>query len=124
MLEKTVPRILIVEDEPLVSILIEDVLAEIGWDFVGPARSVSEALALAEVEALSAAVLDVNLDGMPVDPVSEALERRGIPYLLMTGYQRAELPLSLRHAPVLEKPFEPMTLLDAVRSLIGAEVHG
>ena len=113
-------RILVVEDEVLVSMLIEDTLGESGCDLVGPARSVAEGVALAEQEALSAAVLDVNVEGGAVFPVAEALRRRGIPYLFITGYQRSELPPSHRNAPALEKPFGEEMLIDAIKSLVGA----
>jgi CheY-like chemotaxis protein len=111
-------RILVVEDEILVSLLIEDALTGCGSDLVGPARTVAEGVALAQGEALSAAVLDVNVDSEPIYPVADILKRRGIPYLLVTGYRRNELPASQDDALVLEKPFEDTMLLEAVRTLL------
>ncbi|HLG88455.1 MAG TPA: response regulator [Alphaproteobacteria bacterium] len=115
-------RILVIEDEVLVSMLIEDALGESGCDLVGPARSVAQGVALAASETLSAAVLDVNVDGGEIFPVAEILSRRGIPYLFITGYRRSELPSRHRDAPTLEKPFGETMLVDAVRSLIRSEL--
>jgi DNA-binding response OmpR family regulator len=116
-------RILVVEDEVLVSMLIEDALGENGCDLVGPARSIAEGIALAAGETLSAAVLDVNVDGGAVFPVAEVLNRRGIPYLFITGYRASELPARHRDAPALEKPFGETMLVDAVRLLVRSELQ-
>lgn len=115
------PRILVVEDEAIVSMLIEDVVAEMGGRVVGPAGRLDEALALAAAEPLQAAVLDINLAGSPVYPAAELLARRGIPFLLVTGYEIRHLPPERRHRPMLQKPFEPAELRRALeRVLAGA----
>jgi len=114
-------RILVVEDEALVSILIEDALTGMGCVPVGPASSLAEAIVLAESEMLAGAILDVNVDGKPVYPVADALKRRGIPYVFVTGYQRDDLPPSHRDASILEKPFEVSMLTGAMRSMIRLE---
>jgi CheY-like chemotaxis protein len=110
-------RILIAEDEVLVSVLLESALADLGCAPVGPVGSVAEAVALAETENLTAAVLDVNLRGESVYPVADALRSRGIPFLFITGYRRGELPPPHADAPTLEKPFDDSMLADALRSL-------
>ena len=115
-------RILVVEDEALISVLIEDALEGLGYDTVGPVPSVPEAMALAETEALAAAVLDVNVGGEPVYPVANVLKRRGIPFVFVTGYQRDELPVAHGDAPLLEKPFGDTMLAKAIRSLIEVEM--
>lgn len=115
-------RILVVEDEALISILIEEALQGLGCDTVGPVPSIPEAMALAENEEIAAAVLDVNVGGEPVYPVASVLKRRGIPFVFVTGYQRDQLPTHHGDAPMLEKPFGDSMLAAAIRSLIHAEV--
>ena len=110
-------RILIVEDDILVSMLVESALADLGCVTLGPVCSVADAVALARTECLSAALLDVNLAGESVYPVADALERRGIPFVFVTGYSRSELPPPYDGAPALEKPFDEAMLIEAIRSL-------
>jgi CheY-like chemotaxis protein len=99
-------RVLIVEDEVIVSMLLEDMLAELGYAVIGPATRIDSALAMAETAALEAAVLDVNLNGRTTYPVAEALSRRAIPFVLSTGYGIGELGERFRGTPVLQKPFQ------------------
>jgi CheY-like chemotaxis protein len=82
-------RVLVVEDEPIVGMLLEDMLLDLGVEVVGPAATLAEALALAEREDLAAALLDVNLGGERSYPVADALARRGVPFLFLTGYGEA-----------------------------------
>jgi CheY-like chemotaxis protein len=116
-------RILVVEDEPLVSMMIEDQLLAEGAEVVGPAGTLADALALVDRalgeagDGLAAAVLDINLHGMMVTPVAERLVACRVPFLFITGYAEGE---GLRHraeAPVLEKPFDPDRLLRIVLQL-------
>ena len=72
------PRILVVDDEPLISMLVEGWLAELGCDVVGPARSVEEGLDLADDAKLDAAILDVNLAGENSYSVANALQEKGV----------------------------------------------
>lgn len=113
------PRILVAEDEAIVSMLIEDVLAEMGCRIVGPAGRLDEVLALAAAEQLEGAVLDINLGGIAVYPAAEVLAGRGIPYLLVTGYESRHLPAERRARPVLHKPFEPEQLRHALQRVLG-----
>ena len=112
------PRVLVVEDEAIVSMMIEDVLAEMGCRVVGPAGRLEEALALAAAEPLAAAVLDINLGGDAVYPAAELLARRGVPYLLVTGYEARHLPPERRGRPLLQKPFEPAELRSAAERVL------
>jgi CheY-like chemotaxis protein len=79
------PRILVVDDEPLVSMLVEDWLVELGCEVVGPARSVQEGLDMAGSADLDGAILDINLGGNNSYAVAETLERRGVPFAFATG---------------------------------------
>ena len=103
-------RILVVEDEALVAMLIEDALLEFGFEVIGPARSVSQALELLAAEPPCAAVLDLNLAGESSVAVADALAAGGIPFVVATGYGAAGLPASHKAVPVLPKPYDPADL--------------
>ena len=111
-------RILIVEDETLVSMVIEEALKDLGCDIVGPAATRDRALALAKAEPLDGALLDVNLGGEPVYPVADALFSRGIPFAFVTGYGHAGIADRYATMPTLVKPFQ----LSTVERLLGQMV--
>ena len=98
-------RILVVEDEMVVAMLLEDMLADLGCEVVGPASRVEEALRLAGSQAIDGAVLDVNVAGAEVYPVAEALAQRGIPFVFATGYGTVGLRDDYRGSPTVQKPF-------------------
>jgi len=98
-------RVLIVEDEALVAMLLEDMLAEIGCEVVGSVSRIEEGVASAGTVAADLAVLDVNVAGQPVFPVAEALSARGIPFVFATGYGPAGLPDEWKGRPTVQKPF-------------------
>lgn len=81
-----------VEDEPIVGMLLEDMLLDLGVAVIGPAATLAEALALTGEGGLDAALLDVNLGGERSYPVAEALAARGVPFLFLTGYGEAAWP--------------------------------
>jgi DNA-binding response OmpR family regulator len=114
-------RVLVVEDEALICMLIEDRLIGAGAEVVGPACSVEEALGLIDRAAtdggLSAAVLDIGLDGEMVLPVADRLATLGVPFIFATGYPVWSNRGLHTTAPTLEKPFDGDTLADAVRNL-------
>lgn len=110
-------QILVIEDEALVAMLVEDALLDSGFGVIGPARSVAEALELLEAEQPAAAVLDLNLGGENSLAVADALQARGIPFLVATGYGSAGLPQTHRHVPVLPKPYDPADLTMLVERL-------
>ncbi|MGH6982092.1 MAG: response regulator [Stellaceae bacterium] len=107
-------RILLVEDEILVATLIESMLAEFGYEIVGPIAHVGKAIEMAQQEVLHAAILDVNIRGQEVYPVAEALTARGIPYIFSTGYGNGGLRASYRNRPTLTKPFLRRDLLHVI----------
>jgi len=110
-------RILVVEDEALVAMLVEDALLDAGFVVIGPARTVSQALEMLKADPPDAAVLDLNLGGENSLSVAEALTARGIPFLVATGYGAAGLPPHMRHIPVLPKPYDPADLTVAIDRL-------
>jgi CheY-like chemotaxis protein len=104
-------RILVVEDEMIVAMLIEDILTDAGATVLGPAARVARALdLLGEEEAVDAALLDVNLAGEMTTPVAEELRRRGIPFAFATGYGAAGVPDGFAGQPLLQKPFQEQDL--------------
>jgi CheY-like chemotaxis protein len=96
-------RVLVVEDEALLTMVIEKALTQAGVALVGPASTLPEALALARAEALDAAVLDVNINGEPVFPVADFLRERGVPFVFATGYA-AQMAIPARHQASLRLP--------------------
>lgn len=110
-------RILVIEDEALVAMLVEDALIDAGFSVIGPARSVAEAMSLLAREEPAAVVLDLNLGGETSLSVADALVARGIPFVVATGYGAAGLPESHRHVPVLPKPYDPADLMAVVEKL-------
>jgi PAS domain S-box-containing protein len=100
------PRVLVVEDEALVGIMIQECMTELGFQIVGPVCTVSDALAAAEDGEFDAAILDINLgDGM-VYQVAEILARRHVPFVFVTGYDADSVDSRFREIPVLQKPVE------------------
>lgn len=110
---------LVVEDDYLLSIMIEDILTELGVAVVGPAMSLEDALPLAESAAMDFAMLDVNLGhGETSTPVAEKLRERGIPFAFLTGYGADGRPAGFEDAKLVSKPFTFDTLAAAVRELV------
>ncbi len=112
-------RIMVVEDEAMIWMLIEDSLGDAGCHAVGPLSRLDEALRAAETETVDAALLDVNLAGKPAYAVADILARRGIPFGFLTGYGEGGLREEYRRCPVLKKPFTQKTLIGLVASLVG-----
>ncbi len=108
-------RILVVEDDGLIAMLLEAMLGDLGCKVVGPAVSVDEALEMIGTGvALDAALLDLNLDGSPSYPVADALTKLGVPVVFCTGYGDAMLRPSDRSAPLLRKPYRSVDLARAL----------
>ncbi len=98
-------RVLVVEDEMLVLMMIEDMLADLGCESVTAAATVGQALALIDAPIFDFALLDMNLKGHKTHAVADALTARGVPFLYSTGYSGHELMDGYRDRPVLKKPF-------------------
>lgn len=110
------PRILLVEDSALVVMLIEEVIVDLGWEVVGPALRLTDALQLARDATIDAALLDVNLNGELSWEVGAILQARKIPFVFATAYGAAALPERFADQPMLTKPF---TVDDIERTLKG-----
>ncbi|MCJ2034653.1 response regulator [Methylobacterium sp. J-068] len=110
-------RVLVVEDEAAISMLLEDMLLDFGCTVVGPAARLSTALEMAETESFEVAILDVNVAGEPIYPVAEAIVKRNLPIVFSTGYGGAGIREPFRDRPVVQKPFSQA---DLKRTLIAA----
>ena len=113
-------RVLVVEDDYLVSLLLEEMLADLGHRIVGPASEAANALELAQREEIDVAVLDVNLRGADTYPIAATLAARAIPFMFATGYGRHNLRAPYGDAPLLKKPFQQSDLEKALAETIGA----
>ncbi|HYH23310.1 MAG TPA: response regulator [Azospirillum sp.] len=111
-------RLLLVEDEAMVAMMLEDMLGDFGCEIVGPAASVAAALELAGHEGLDGAILDVNVGGEPIYPVAEALVARGVPFVFTTGYGAADIDRRFADAPAVQKPFSTGALRDALAATL------
>jgi CheY-like chemotaxis protein len=98
-------RILVVEDEALVALLLEGMLIDLGHSVVGPVARFSKALEMAQREELDVAILDVNIHGQETYAVAEALAARQVPFVFATGYDPKRLREPYRDGPVLQKPY-------------------
>ena len=113
-------RVLIVEDESLVAMLLETILEDMGCTPVGPAATVDEGLRMvSEGAAVDAALLDVNVAGRQVFPIAQALKDRGVPFVFSTGYGEGGLPDEWRGQPTLQKPFTEAAVRDALMKAMG-----
>ena len=99
-------RALVVEDEMLVLIMIEDMLADLGCQSVTSAATIDKALSLIEAQAFDIALLDMNLNGNDSHPVAEALAARGVPFVYSTGNTGQRSRGGYSDRPVLKKPFK------------------
>jgi len=98
-------RVLVVEDESIIAMLLENMLTAMDCKTVGPVAKLDKAVEMAEREALDVAILDVSLQGQEVYPVADALAARGIPFVFATGYGKAALHPPYSDRPALQKPF-------------------
>jgi CheY-like chemotaxis protein len=112
------PRVLIVEDETMVSMLIEDMVGDLGGHVIGPAASFEQAMTWALEADFDLAILDVNLAGLAVYPIADVLRDRGIPFIFTTGYDSSVIPQSYRGQRMLPKPFSHQTFCEAVGEVL------
>ena len=115
-------KVLVVEDEGMIALLLEDMLADLGCDVAGSADTVEAALELVQGTAvIDVALLDVNLAGRPAFAVADALRARETPVIFSTGYGEAGLRPADLGAPVLRKPFRAGELAAALRQALKLE---
>ena len=124
MADKRRLRVLVVEDEILVAMLIEDMLADLGFEVLGPAMRLDAALKMALDESFDLAVLDVNLANEQSFPVAQLLQERGIPFVFATGYGLRGLDERFKEVTTLQKPFEPDQLANAISLALPSKDEG
>ena len=112
-------RVFVVEDEPMIRIMVTDMLEELGYRVVAEAGDVEEAAKRARSADFDLAILDVNVRGKLITPVAELIRARGRPIIFATGYGSEGLPEEFRDFPALSKPFQ----LDALAAMIDEVVR-
>lgn len=115
-------KVLVVEDEMMIAMLIEDMLEELGCELIGPASNVKRALELIASETIEIALLDVNLDGQATDAIAHELQRRGVPFVFATGYGATGVPKQYNDRAVLQKPFQKTDLAAALSTTIDSQL--
>ena len=113
-------RVLLVEDEAMVALLLEDLLAEMGCTIAGVASRIGPAIAVARTLDYDLAILDLNLDGSETYPVADVVAARKLCGVFVTGYGRAGLREGYRHMPVLTKPFREADLRELLENTLAA----
>ena len=113
-------RVLVVEDEMLILMAIEDMLADHGCTSITAAATVEKALALIETEPFDFATLDINLDGRRSLSIAKVLSERGIPFAFSTGYGEHGVGDGYGDRPVLNKPFTPEQLAAVLTQVLRA----
>jgi len=98
----------------MIRMLLEDMLADLGYGIAATAGDLDEAIALARNCDFDLAILDVNLNGHTVYPVAELLDKRGVPFVFSTGYGERGLPKAFTDRPTLQKPFQLENLNQAL----------
>ena len=112
-------RVLVVEDESMVTMLLQDFLEDMGCEVAGVASRLKEALEKIESATFDVAILDVNLNGQQTLPVAQGLLARGRAFVFATGYGATTVPPELRAVPILQKPFQQQDLERALRAALG-----
>ena len=107
-------RILVVEDEMTIALLIEDMLVDLGHQVVAMAMRLQPALESAKSADIDFAILDINLDGNQSFPVADVLRARGVPFAFASGYGSSGLSTDYRQHTMIRKPFDLRTLQNAI----------
>ena len=110
-------KILIVEDEMLIAMLLEDMIGDLGHEVVGPFHTFEAAIEAIAEARYDIAILDVNLGSQSSVPIAEELQRRGVPFAFATGHSREHLDPRFHEAQVIAKPFDERTLEAAIKAL-------
>ncbi len=111
-------RILVVEDELMILMLVEDMLAELGCTSITSAATVDQALAFIDEKDFDAATLDVNLHGIKSFPIADALIARCVPFMFATGFGAEGVPARYNEQTVLRKPFRYQDVSDQFQRLL------
>jgi len=104
-------KVLVVEDEPMVQILLEDICAHADVEIVAMVDTVKDALAAIDRGGFKAVILDVNLHGETSEPIAAALQGKGYPVLVSTGSFPGELPAVFKDFTIVQKPFSTVDMV-------------
>ncbi len=111
-------KVLIVEDEALIAMLLEEMLVDKGFEVCGHAATLDEAEVMARATEADVAILDVSLGGCYVFPVAEILRERGVPFVFTTGYGSIGIPDGWEHYPVFTKPYDIGPVTETLSKLV------
>lgn len=114
------PRVLVLEDEPLIAIMVCDWLTELGCEPAGPARSVATAIELIGGVRLDGAILDVSLGSQDCSPVAELLQKEGVPFAFATGHSADGVAATYGNVLTLVKPYD----FEAMREVVTKMLNG
>ena len=112
--------ILVVEDEPLIAMMLEDFLESLGHSVTATCESVADALAEADKGGFDLAILDVNLKGEGVWPVASRLREKNVPFVIATGGHVDPPPAEFANVPVIEKPYTVDRVTPALEAAFAA----
>src|SRR3954471_8306087 len=116
-------RVLLVEDEALIAMLVEDMIHDSGGEMVGSAGKLTDAIDLARNAQADVALLDLNLKGKLAYPVADVLRERGVPIVFTSGYGSDALIDRFQDCPVLDKPFDQHSLEQAIDTALRSDTH-
>ena len=111
-------KVLVVEDDVMIRVVLADMLCELGYTVAAEAASIDEALEATRKTDFDLAILDADLKGRSVTPVADALVARDIRFVVVTGYGDHGLP-AYRDRPTLRKPFQMDALKRALQERLG-----
>jgi CheY-like chemotaxis protein len=111
--------IFVVEDEALIRMMLVEMIEELGHRVIADAGNVRDAQALARTAIFDLAILDVNIAGYSISPVAEIIEKRGLPFVFVTGYGPGGQPKEFSERPVLPKPALIAQLGEAINAILG-----
>ena len=114
-------RVLVVEDEAPIAMMIEDMLQDMGCVVAESVASISEAMRVIDTRTVDFAILDINLGGRSAVTVADYLTTNGTPFVIGSGYGRAGLPVHLQSRKIIQKPFLRGDLEKAIRASLGAQ---
>jgi CheY-like chemotaxis protein len=110
-------RVLVVEDEALICMTLQDLLEDLGCEIAAVCTTLQQAMQTIVRDDFDVAILDVNLNGEEITPVSAGLHERGIPFMFSTGYGKNGAPHDFSNYPVIEKPFRDTDVELSLRSI-------
>ena len=117
-------RVFVVEDEALLLMTLQDMLADLGCELVASAQRLDDAVRKARDLVFDIAILDVNVAGKRIDSVAETLAERGVPFVFVTGYERTALPSGFQDRTLLAKPYGVEDLEAALRRGLRSDATG